>query len=542
MKLKRLRRYRTGGTHKKMDLSIPIPKTPEGRVYRYSPNEHAPPRHFVLGDAPETFSFTEAARRRMKQSPRSDQTVCPYSGVIADHQEFTHPEDIRAATKLVEHAFLADMEDVVSGMVRGLKRQMSGSKGLKITVNSSSTPRRPRPRFSRRDLLRVLVCDHCGRDYGVFAIALFCPDCGAPNLRLHFARECEIVALQIQMADRTDQNEELAYRIMGNAHEDVLTAFEATLKAVYLHGKGQMTATKSPRNEFQNVEKARRRFAELNVDPFASLSESALEALELNIQKRHVIGHNLGIMDERFVGYAGGARVGETVHLVGTDVATFAGIAQHVVDDLDTWLAGGIAASSLSAATPSVQPPVTSVRVSVTTGPSGDAAVSDLANRLGSWLALHSQDGRPGPVDEEQLGAAFVDVEKGALVDAIAELSAEGYVVSSPITTSSVPRVSATLDLFATFDPITQIGDPVQDSLTLGEIVLTLTEGAAVADLHRDSGWSIRRFNPAIALVLAQIDDGHVSAVFDSRYPARSFHLTADDRLAIRRYIENLIR
>ncbi|MEY9104694.1 hypothetical protein ABH994_005606 [Bradyrhizobium yuanmingense] len=27
----------------------------------------------------------------------------------------------------------------------------------------------------------------------------------------------------------------MAYRLLGNAHEDVLTAFEATLKAIYLH-------------------------------------------------------------------------------------------------------------------------------------------------------------------------------------------------------------------------------------------------------------------------------------------------------------------
>src|SRR6202521_3794245 len=31
------------------------------------------------------------------------------------------------------------------------------------------------------------------------------------------------------------QARELAYRLMGNAHEDVLTAFEATLKTVYHH-------------------------------------------------------------------------------------------------------------------------------------------------------------------------------------------------------------------------------------------------------------------------------------------------------------------
>jgi hypothetical protein len=38
MKLKRLEKMRSGGTRTKMQLSIPIPKTPEGRVYWYLPN------------------------------------------------------------------------------------------------------------------------------------------------------------------------------------------------------------------------------------------------------------------------------------------------------------------------------------------------------------------------------------------------------------------------------------------------------------------------------------------------------------------------
>lgn len=38
MKLKRLEKMRTGGTRTKMPLSIPMPKTPYGRAYRYSPN------------------------------------------------------------------------------------------------------------------------------------------------------------------------------------------------------------------------------------------------------------------------------------------------------------------------------------------------------------------------------------------------------------------------------------------------------------------------------------------------------------------------
>ncbi|WP_296708609.1 hypothetical protein [Tistrella sp.] len=335
-----------------MELSIPLPKTPEGRVYRYSPNEKALPRHFVLGDVAENVMVSDDARKRMKLEPRSKQTVCPYSGIVADDQDFMHPDDVEAAKKMVAHAAKADMASAFHGMFRDMERKFSSSKFVKIKAGPRPTAK-PRLRFSRRDLLRELVCDHCGRDYGVFAIGLFCPDCGAPNVRLHFAREVQIVAQQIALADAQEGNQELGYRLMGNAHEDVLTAFEATLKAVYLYGCDQLgpdaPKPKPVRNDFQNVEIAQRRFAELNFDPFSPLSEAELAALKLNIQKRHVIGHNLGIMDDKFADHARDARVGETIHLVGEDIRQFAAVAQCVVDALDAWLAGGIPATTVLA-------------------------------------------------------------------------------------------------------------------------------------------------------------------------------------------------
>jgi len=52
----------------------------------------------------------------------------------------------------------------------------------------------------------------CGRDYGVYAIGLFCPDCGAPNLRLHFERERQLVNAQVEIAEAQDEGlAELAY-------------------------------------------------------------------------------------------------------------------------------------------------------------------------------------------------------------------------------------------------------------------------------------------------------------------------------------------
>jgi hypothetical protein len=328
-----------------MQLGIPLPKTPDGRVYRYSPNENAHPRHFLLGDRIEGFSIPNVLTPRMRHMPGTPGTICPYSGILNDDNAFTHPDDIDAAKEVVAHAFAADAADVFYGIFADLARKNSGNKFVQFKKGPKPQPK-PKPRFARRDLLRELVCDECGRDYGVFAISLFCPDCGAPNIHLHFAREAALVWEQVGLAGNLDAEQaELAYRLLGNAQEDVLTAFEATLKTVYLYKLTTRPANapevKPVGNAFQNIVRGQKRFAEFDFDPYGSLSADALAVLTLNIQKRHVIGHNLGIADAAFAEGAAAARLGETVPLVGEDILQFADICKMTVDYIDAWLGNG---------------------------------------------------------------------------------------------------------------------------------------------------------------------------------------------------------
>lgn len=140
-------------------LSIPVPRTPDGRVYRYSPNVDAHPRHFVLGETVLGFAADPDRAARTKYTAGTPGTVCPYSGIRADDSEFTHPDDRKAAVKIVKQAALQDMQDAVSEMLAGVAR---GSKS--ITYKPAPRQSKPRPRFGRRDLMRLLVCDCCGRD------------------------------------------------------------------------------------------------------------------------------------------------------------------------------------------------------------------------------------------------------------------------------------------------------------------------------------------------------------------------------------------
>ncbi len=530
MKMSNLKQYQTGGTRSKMELSIPLPRTPEGRVYRYSPNEDAHPRHFVLGERVAEISDDETKRVRMRQEPGSSKTICPYSGTAGEDDEFTHPKDAEAAIKIVEHAAMKDVQDAFSGMLKSIASKSRGG----ITYEPGAGNRRPKPQFGRRDLMRLLVCDCCGRDYGVYAIALYCPDCGAPNVALHFAREVELVLQQVSIAEEMGENQsELAYRLLGNAHEDVLTAFEAVQKVVYLHKVSSDTerapATKAVRNDFQNVERAQKRYADFGLDPFRGLSDPEREALDLNIQKRHIIGHNLGVVDAKFAENARNAKLGETVQLLGHDVREFARLCQLVVAVLDDWIAD----VNLPDTERNAQGIEHLVEPSSEMMTIGDLSV--LATSIGRWICDDSEKGLPEHVDEDELLAAFEAIEIKALEEALAELELEGCVELSHVIGPKLPRIRATEDLFQVFDPFVMKSNPLRDAVALIDLVLEGDGSVDISELHQWSGLTLRRFNPAVALVLDEIGEGRVSRTYSPDYPARYFVMVAQDRIALKR-------
>ena len=344
LRFRNLEKYRVGGTRDKMQLSLPAPKSPSGKVYQYSPNPDAKPRLFLIGNAPDERDIGEEARKRMRREPGPGQSVCPYSGFIGDDDEFVHSDDIEAIKKHVFWMAENDVNDFLGDWAKDFNRRQP--RGGFISMKMEHKPRRrPKPLAIREDLLRSLECEICAREYGVYALALFCPDCGAPNVALHFRREVSLIGEQIALADELDQkgNSEIAYRLMGNAHEDVLTAFEATLKSVHAqlvrtHLPDQvekLLSKKAVGNAFQNVERGRKLFGKLGIDPFDVLDEAGMEHIQLNAEKRHVLGHNLGIADDHYASFAEDLEPGETVTLIGEDIQRFAELCLKVVARLE---------------------------------------------------------------------------------------------------------------------------------------------------------------------------------------------------------------
>ena len=245
-----------------------------------------------------------------------------------------HFSDIEAITKQIKHDVAADVSDWLGDWARDFNRRQPRS-GF-ITMKMGHKPRhRPRP-----------VCDPRGTCCAIFpamsarAPTLFMPSRFTVPIAARPISRCISVVKSrwytsnsrspLSKTARTGLN--LPFGSWVTPMKMSLTAFETTLKTVYRHlvrrdmpeHVAELCGKKAIGNAFQNVGHGRKKYAPLGIDPFVVLSEEALAHIALNIEKRHVIGHNLGIADEHYVALTQTDQPGETVSLIAEDIGRFA--------------------------------------------------------------------------------------------------------------------------------------------------------------------------------------------------------------------------
>lgn len=254
-----------------------------------------------------------------------------------------------------------------------------------------------------------------------------------------------------------------------------------------------------------------------------------MAVLSLNIQKRHLIGHNLGVVDAKFVQHAKEAKLGETLELVAADIRAFAGLCRRVVRRIDDMLG-------------EMPLPPAADHTEEDAMPTNEEIVGELTaegSALGKWICKTSVDGLPDNLDENVLIAAFPNLSTDQLAEALADLAEDDYVTLTHTISERLPRVYVREDLFLTFDPICMESDPIADALLLIPLILDM-ESVDVPALHVQSGLSLRRFNPAIGMIISVIGDGRVSDVWVEHYPAPYFSIVDSDRVAIKRLARQL--
>ena len=276
------------------------------------------------------------------QNQDADETsdlYCPYCGHHEDELwSFAPDQEARlqaAAEAAAEQYVSAELDAMFAKVFGGRSRSSSRRSGFGIEMTykpGSPPPRRTLPMFEVEATRRTMQCGVCDERFAVYGLALYCPTCGQMAPAQQFAelirvQQDRLAALDALPADhkRTLADGGVLSATYESTLKDGFGALETYLKGrfttdaptVSLNGKGAV---------FQRLDDAADLYRDhLGVDLPALVGPDAWKHLTRVAAIRHVLVHNAGIVDSKFLNRLPDwpQRVGQKVNVSEHDARRF---------------------------------------------------------------------------------------------------------------------------------------------------------------------------------------------------------------------------
>jgi hypothetical protein len=162
--------------------------------------------------------------------------------------------------------------------------------------------------------------------------------------------------------------------------------------------------------------------------------------------------------------------------------------------------------------------------------------LSKLAQQVGRHMAQASTSGLPTHFDDGLL-VDFPTVSERDMKYALSELRADGLVELTSVMGPRLPRIRTTYELYAAADPGVTSNDPRADAVSLARTLVQDPALGHIPDLETASGWTRRRFNPALGLLMPLFRKGRYREVTQNDYPTLGLIVSDDEVVALRRFI-----
>jgi len=238
---------------------------------------------------------------------------CPYCGHTAGHDHFWTKEQI-------EYAKSVAMRQITDALHKDLKKLEFDHKPdgvFGIGVSLKLNPGRPMPihYYREKQLETEVVCSNCTLRYSVYGVFAFCPDCGQHNSLQILDKNLEVVGKLLELA--TGAEKALAEKLIENALEDCVSAFDGFRRELCrVHSNRARNPAKAEKINFQSLESARTGFLDLfGIDLSAEIAPEEWRAAAIAFQKRHLVAHKLGVVDQDYV-----TKTGDTHAIVGRKI------------------------------------------------------------------------------------------------------------------------------------------------------------------------------------------------------------------------------
>lgn len=162
--------------------------------------------------------------------------------------------------------------------------------------------------------------------------------------------------------------------------------------------------------------------------------------------------------------------------------------------------------------------------------------ISDEAANFAVYLARMCKYGHgKESIDLPDATDAIPGASQEDLIELCGELESLGLISTTGALGMEIVHIRPTITLFEVFDEIAIGSDPQHDAMTLAKF-LSENKSLSSEDYVTKSGWSVRRYNPAMAMVCQMIGEGRISKTKSREYYSGYCFTTPSERAELKRF------
>ena len=228
---------------------------------------------------------------------------CPYCGSHDHNSNFHTDAQIEYAKSVALDSIMSEFDSSISKMQQNIRKFNRKSQGLlNLTMRVDRTPRRVVIPADLK-LETYVECANCTLKYGVYGVYAHCPDCGRHNAVQMLENNLETSGKLLELADGlVDADDTLVDKLISKSLTDVVASFDGFGRAICeTFASKSSNPSQAEKIRFQNLIGARTSIRKyFGVDLAGGLTLSEWEMVIRCFQKRHVLEHKSGVVDEEY--------------------------------------------------------------------------------------------------------------------------------------------------------------------------------------------------------------------------------------------------
>ena len=283
-----------------MEIPITIHSDEKGYFDRECPNENC------------LYTF-KINMQDWKEKVSDDEVHCPMCGHIDTADKWWTQEQLESMQEIAASYAMSMITKELDKAFGKLARSTRNNKFLKITYKPSrKITFQNNPIGQSEEWETDITCEKCGTRYSVIGSAYFCPCCVHNSAVSAFNESTDSIEKMLKSLPEMkqlltesygrDKAETMCRGLLESSLGDIVSAFQKFASCHY----DKLTGEISRVNDFQIIEKGSQLFKDAAGKGYEEwLSDQELHDMNMLFQRRHLIEHNNGMVDQKYVDKSG---------------------------------------------------------------------------------------------------------------------------------------------------------------------------------------------------------------------------------------------